>query len=132
MKTRIEQFKDSDYEMLKSWWAAHNEMAPELHMMPKTTYIMYCEDQPILSVGLIMTSIPLAWIDNFIGNPELKGQNRKECSGILLQYLNKVSKEHGKERMFCMSMNEKTTKRYIDLGFKRTSNNICTFIKGVL
>jgi hypothetical protein len=131
MKTRIEQFTSADYPMIQSWWKTANEIAPELHMIPSTTYVMYCDDQPILSVSLIMTNIPLSWIDNFIGNPELKGPTRKECVSILLNHLSKVAKEYGKERLFCMSMNDKTTKRYIDLGFKQTANQISTFVKGV-
>ena len=131
MKTRIEQFTSADYPMLQSWWKTANEFAPELNVIPSTSYVMYCNDQPILSVSLIMTNISLAWIDNFIGNPELKGSERKECATILLNHLSKVAKEYGKDRLFCMSMNEKTTKRYIDLGFTQTLSHVSTFVKGV-
>jgi hypothetical protein len=131
MNFRIEQFKASDYPMLKSWWDFHGEMAPELEMMPETSYIMYFNNEPILSVSLLLTNTPIAWAENFIGNPELKGDIRKECGYIIVHHLEKVAKEHNKTRIFCMSMNKKTTKRYIDLGFNKTLDNVNTFTKEV-
>lgn len=131
MNTHIKQFKSENYPLIKQWWDLAKEQAPQIDMIPETSYLMYLNDKPILSVSLFLTNSPLTWIDNYIGNPELKGSDRKTCGYILLNYLEQVSKAHGKDRMFCMSMNEKTSQRYIELGFIKTASNISTFLKGV-
>lgn len=127
----IKKFDKTQYSMIKEWWNAYKEQAPELDVMPETSYIMFIDNKPILSVSLFLTNGVIAWIDNYIGNPELKGSVRKECGHILLTYLEDVAKSAGKNRMFCMSMNEKTSKRYIELGFNKTCENITTFVKEI-
>jgi len=131
MEIIIKKFDKSQYTMIKSWWDFYKEQAPELIMMPETSYIMSVDSKPILCVSLFLTNGPLAWIDNYVGNPELKGSMRKECGHILLTYLEDTAKDAGKDRMFCMSINQKTTKRYIELGFTKTCENITTFIKEI-
>jgi hypothetical protein len=131
MTQEINKFEFKDYELTKSWWDHYKEQAPEYNTMPDTSYIMYNGDEPILSVSLYLTNGSIAWIDNYIGNPKLKGSIRKECGSILLKHLNDVAKKNAKDRLFCMSMNEKTSKRYIELGFTKTASNISTFIRGV-
>lgn len=132
MKTSIEQFIPSQYEMVKNWWTLHNEQAPELKDMPETSYIMFFDNKPILSVSLFLTNGKLAWVDNYIGNPEFKGSVRKQCGVLLLKYLEDIAKTNDKDRLFCMSIKEKTTNRYIELGFLQTCNNVSTFIKEIV
>lgn len=131
MELLIRKFEFKDYELIKSWWEQYSEQAPVLTTMPETSYVMYFDNQPILSVSLFLTNGSVAWIDNYIGNPSLKGSIRKECGVVLLKHLEEVAKENSKDRMFCMSMNEKTSQRYLELGFTKTASNISTFIKGV-
>jgi hypothetical protein len=127
----IRQFEHKDYSMIKGWWDSAKEIPPTLDTIPETSYIMYLKDQPILSVSLYLTNAKIAWIDNYVGNPLSKGPERKECGMILLKHLEDVAKKHSKDRLFCMSMNEKTSKRYIEMGFTQTGSNINTFILGV-
>lgn len=131
MEPIIRKFEFKDYGLIKSWWDHYKEQAPELTMIPETSYLMYVNNQPILSVSLFLTNGSLAWVDNYIGNPAMKGSIRKECGVILLQYLEDVAKDNCKDRIFCMSMNEKTSQRYIELGFIKTASNISTFIKEI-
>lgn len=127
----IRKFEFADYELTKAWWAHYQEQGPEISMVPETSYMMLIGNKPILSVGLFLTNGPIAWIDNYIGNPDLEGSVRKECGDVLLKHLEEVAKMNCKDRMFCMSMNEKTSKRYIELGFIKTASNISTFIKPI-
>jgi len=131
MELSIKKFEQKDYELVKDWWDSYKEQAPHFTMMPETSYIMYYNNQPILSVSLLLTNTPIAWVDNYIGNPEHKGSIRKECGNVLLRHLEEVAKSNGKDRMICMSINEKTTKRYLELGFIKTASNVDTFVKGV-
>lgn len=129
MNTQIKQFQSDNYQMIKSWWDCAKEVAPELNMLPRTSYIMYHNQLPILSVSLFITNGPLAWVDNYIGNPEFKGEVRKQCGKLLLNHLEEVAKLNGKDRLFCMSVNDKTSKRYVELGFTKTCSNVSTFTK---
>ena len=127
----IRQFEDKDYDLIKGWWDAAKEVPPTLDSIPETSYIMLLKDEPILSVSLYLTNGKIAWVDNYIGSPSSKGSARKECGLILLKHLEDVAKKHSKDRLFCMSMNEKTSQRYIEMGFIKTLSNVSTFIKGV-
>lgn len=131
MNIKIDKFKPEQYAMVRSWWDNAKEIAPELKLMPETSYILSYEGTPVLSVSLFLTNGSLAWVENFIGNPEFKGNLRKQLGKMLLNHLEGVAKENKKDRLFCMSMNEKTTKRYIELGFIKTVENITCFTKGV-
>lgn len=132
MHITIKQYKSDDYELVKSWWSSANEIAPAANMIPDTSYVLYLSDTPILAVSLYLTNSPLAWVDNFVGNPESKGHQRKECGHVLLSHLEKIAKEEGKSRLFCMSMNEKTSKRYEEMGFQNTCSGIFTFVKDMV
>lgn len=132
MMTEIKQFEAKYYPMIQSWWTVSNEMAPTADMMPETSYIMYLNEQPILSVSLFLTNGLVAWVDNYIGNPEFKGQVRKQCGKLLLNHLEEVAKLNGKNRLFCMSITEKTSNRYVELGFTKTCSNVSTFLKEVV
>lgn len=127
----IRQFEAKDYDMIKSWWDAAKEVPPELDMLPETSYIMYLNNEPILSVSVYITNSTIAWVDNYVGNPTLKGPARKECGDLIIKHLKDVAKKHSKDRLFCMSMHEKTSKRYIEMGFTKTGSNVNTFIMGV-
>lgn len=129
MNITIKEYCINNYQEIKSWWEQAKEIAPDTKMMPETSYMMYYNEQPILSVSLFLTNGPIAWVDNYIGNPEFKGEVRKQCGKLLLSHLEEVAKLNGKDRLFCMSMNDKTSKRYTELGFNKTCSNISTFIK---
>lgn len=129
MNTQIKQFQSDKYQLIKSWWDFAKEVAPELKMLPRTSYIMYHNEQPILSVSLFLTNGCLAWVDNYIGNPEFKGEIRKQCGKLLLNHLEEIAKLNGKDRLFCMSTNDKTSQRYTELGFNKTCSNVSTYIK---
>lgn len=132
MSIRFEQFdKDEHYPELRSWWNARAELGPTLAMIPETSYIMYCDNTPILFISLIMTNTEVVWLENLIGNPEFKNQNRKECGILFLNYIENVARSHDKTRFFCMSTNEKTTQRYIDLGFHKTLDDVSTFVRSI-
>lgn len=129
MNTAIKQYKSENYQLIKSWWEFAKEVAPESKMIPETSYVMYHNQNPVLSVSLFITNGPVVWVDNYIGNPEFKGEIRKQCGKLLLNHLEAVAKLNGKDRLFCMSINDKTSKRYEDLGFTKTASNISTFLK---
>lgn len=132
MSIRFEQFNEtSHYAELKGWWSQRDEAGPTLQMIPETSYIMYCDNKPILFISLIMTNTEVIWLENLIGNPEYKGQKRKECANLFLSYIENVAKTNNKKRFFCMSANEKTTQRYIELGFQQTLSNVSTFIRSI-
>ena len=132
MSIRFEQFSTAKhYPELLSWWNAREESGPTLAMIPETSYVMFCDNEPILFISLIMTNTEVIWLENLIGNPEYKGAKRKECANLFLSYIDNVAKTNGKKRFFCMSTNEKTTQRYIELGFKKTLENVSTFVRSI-
>lgn len=131
MSLRFEQYKEAHLPTLKGWWTKLNEAGPEAKMIPETSYLMYHNNEPILFISLYMTNASVIWLDNLIGNPDLKGSDRRTCGQLFLSYIDNVAKSHGKDRFFCMSINEKTSARYVELGFTKTLDNVSTFVRGV-
>jgi len=131
MNYTIRQFTSADYSLIKSWWNMYDQVAPELEFIPTTTYIMYFHNEPILSMSLILTNTPIGWFENYIGNPSLKGDIRKKGGNILYKYLTQIAKAQGKTRIFCMSIHDKTTKRYTEFGMQQTATNVTTLTQEV-
>lgn len=132
MTTFIRPIEEHERPMLQSWWIEHGMMPPEGQMMPlESTYLMEIEDVPMLSVTIFWTNASVAWADNFVANPGVPAACRKKSTSTLLQFLESLSKTRGKDRLFCMGATESTKRRYEQLGFRRTLDDVATFIKEI-
>lgn len=120
----IRPYKFIDYEMLSTWWLSADMTPPEEKMMRETSYVLEKDGTPVLSASLFLTNGPIAWIDNFIGNPNTPIRETKS----LLRFLSAIADFNKKDRMFCMSVNKKTDRLYEFLGFNKTAEEVSTFI----
>lgn len=127
----IRLYNPEDWKMVKSWWDIQNEFAPLETMMPlNSSFIAEIDEVPALAVCLYLTNTPeVAYVENFVGNPELKGTSRKEATNILLNHITKFAFEMGYKRLLCMSEKPILKAHYEKIGFTKTLDGVATFIK---
>jgi hypothetical protein len=133
LRTKILEFDpdtNKDYEMLSAWWTGHGMTPPEKKVIPWTTYIMYYDDVPVISLSLIITNTPVGWLDNFVANPEYKNRViRRECAQILVRAVEYEAETFGCDRTFCMAVEPELNRYYESLGYKTTCASMHTMIK---
>ena len=122
---------ETDFEELSQWWAAAREIAPTFDMVPEeSTYVLEMDGIPALSVSLILTNIrEYCYVENFIGNPELRGPKRKAASVELLKYISDIAAQRGYKKLLCLGHRPRVKARYQELGFVQTLDGVGTFIK---
>ncbi len=128
----IRPYRASDFPVISAWWARSGEPgALTLNMIPpETTWIIELDKQPALVVSLLVMNVPImAMVENFVGNPELKGPQRRQATVTLLQYIESHARSLGIKHLFCLSNHPKLKQKYEGLGFRRTLDDVSTFIK---
>lgn len=130
MPVLIRDLQADDYAVLVDWWTKAGELAPPGRFLPiGSSFIAEIDGKPALAVTLYLPNGPVAWIDHFIGNPEMAGKARRRATKKLLTHLENLARDLGYERVFCMATNDRLKSYYQELGFSLTASNIFTFIK---
>lgn len=127
----IRNFKQSDYPMIYNWWSVQKEQAPLLGMLPEeSTFVLELNKQPALCVTIYLTNTKeLAYVENLVGNPELKSKERKEATYHLNEHLKEFAKSKGYKRLVCMSEKAQLKNYYTSLNYTETLNNVSTFVR---
>jgi hypothetical protein len=115
--------------MISSWWTSQNEPALSKEFYgPESSFILEIKGQPALHLSLLVTNCKgAAYLENFVGNPELKGDSRKKGSKFLIDCLCDVAKQLGYKNIIGFAYKDKTKKYYPTLGFKNTLENVSVF-----
>ena len=120
-------FRLSEYPLIKSWWTIRKMVPPLLDMMPEeSTFVLDVEGKPVASLSLILTNTGTAWLDNFITDPESDADIRKIGMDLAWQEILTFLKRENYSRLFAMSVNVNTKKRYEEFGFKQTLQGVTT------
>lgn len=126
----IRNFKDEDYEMICSWWNRADMPSPSKGLVPnESTFIFELESKPVLSIAVYFTNTEMAYLENFIANPDFKSPVRKQASKLIVDHAMCFAKGLGFTSICCFAVNDKTAKRYEELGMRKTVDNLKSFIK---
>lgn len=126
----IRLYKKEDYNMIANWWIAANEPPPPTEIMADdSTFILEIDGRPMISVMLLMTNTKLAWVTSFVKNPEFK--NSKEASKAIITHAENFAKEKGYTTTLMFAYTDKLKKRYQELGYINSANNISSFVKRI-
>jgi hypothetical protein len=130
MSVRIRNYKDDEFKMIDSWWKSANELGPIPGMLPEeTTFVLEFEGEPALCITLYTTnSKEVAYLENFIGSPKLKGV-RKALAPQIIDHASRFAKSRGIRRLVCLAPNEKLEGRYTELGFTKTVKGLTALTK---
>ncbi len=128
---QIRTYTHEDFKMLKSWWdAAGKNCPPPVMFSTDSTYIFEIEGVPALSVTAYLTnSKGLAILEHFVGNPELKGADRRNASAFFINLVYDTLNVLGYQYVLGFATNDKLVKRYEELGMTQLSPNITSMIK---
>jgi len=127
----IKKYNSGDFEMIKSWWDDKNEIAPTKDMLPETTFILNIGSTPSLCVSLYLTNSGHCYIENFAGNPLMKGSIRKEAGQFLFEGITGYAKSLGYNKVVCFAHVDKLKERYKQFGLVPTLDNIQSFVKEI-
>ena len=82
---------DEHFEIFKKWNDARFQYGVEAWMLPDLGFV--CNDNAM--AFLVTTNSPVAWLGNWIVNPDCSREERKMLIGELIVELEKVAKEKG-------------------------------------
>lgn len=127
----VRNFNKSDFEMIQTWWKTQNEFPPTLEMLPfESTFICELDKTPMVAITVYLTnSKEFCMLDNFIGNPEQRGNLRNEASRVIISHSEQFAKDLGYKSMMCMSLKDKLSEYYQSFGYIKRLNNVSTFNK---
>lgn len=127
---KIRNYRQDDYEMLKSWWIEAEEVPPTKELIPSTTYILEDRGTPVMSLSLYTTNCTvLGFLEAFIKNPMY--YDSQVSSFKLVTHAENEAKKLGCEILVCMSFEPKLKERYQQLGYTNTVNNLSSFSKSI-
>lgn len=127
----IRNYRKEDWAMVESWWAHASEISPVPGMMPEeSSFIAEVDGIPALAVTVYLTNTPeIAYVENFIGNPAVKGGSRREASVLLSHHIAGFARGRGYRRLLCMTEKPKLMDRYQELGFSPTLSGVTTLVR---
>ena len=130
--SRIRYDKASHYFMIRSWWMKQKQMAPDSGMMPdESTFIWIWRTVPVFSVSLILTNTHLAWIENLVANPDFRHPDRGLMVDQGMSEVMEMCKQRGLKKVFCMSVSDKTDRRFKKFGFMPSAHGVTTMVKEI-
>ena len=120
----IRHYNEQDYPMIKAWWEEAKEIPPTEELLPLgSTLIMDLEGKPALCASLLLTNCKgLCYIENFIGNPVLKGPKRREASKMFMDLIANFAFDCGYSRMVGHTYSDKLKDYYNELDFKNVKS----------
>lgn len=121
----IRHYNEDDFTLIKGWWDACGEAAPTEELLPLgSTLILELEGTPALCASLLLTNCRgVSYLENFIGNPALKGKKRQEASKTFMDLIANFASDCGYSRMVGYTYSEKLKDYYKDLDFKNVKSN---------
>lgn len=124
--------EDNHWGKVVSWWFAAGQPNPERAALPEnSTFVLTVNGKPSACITAYLTnSLEFAILDNLVASSELKkGPARKLAIEYLIRVAEEAVKKAGYRKILCMASNPALARRYGELGYKVTLENISTMIK---
>lgn len=122
---------ETDPAMLKAWCAEYSEVAPARENIPVgSSYVLEDSGLPILFISLIRTNASFCYLENYCGDPALKGR-RSEAVAHLIAHLETKAKEFGHSSLVTFAYKPKLARAFEAYGFQKTLEGITAFYRGV-
>ena len=128
----IRQYKESDYEMIASWWMRSTGGYLPKTFISETSYIVENKNIPIYFSSLYLTNCNgCCWMENVVANPDTDKDLREDGLEKLTNHLEKEAKDNGYRHLIIFSYNDKVKNIYKGLGFIKTLDDVTTFAKEI-
>ncbi len=116
--------------MLQAWCRAYDEAAPTAEILSPKSYVLEIDGIPALFISLITTNVAWAYLENYCGNPEFKG-NRFEAVQHLIKHLETEAKASGHKALMTFSYKPKLKAAFEAYGFTRALDNMSAFVRSI-
>lgn len=128
----IRKYQVSDFSMLHTWYT--RESVPQELLIDAVsedgTFILELEGVPSLSLTVLKTQCKqIAYLFNFIKNPEHKDINLEEYGHVLWDHCCNYAKDAGYKRVLCFANIPQLKEKYKRFGMTITSPNLTGFVK---
>lgn len=124
---------ETDYEILKVWWAKHRWPCVAPRCLPEIGYMVWEKDVPCAAAFLYKTDSKICWMEWLVGNPDIYWARRAVAIGELITAINAKAKELGYEFIFsaCMEDHTRYWHKLVGDGFMITDKKVMHFMKEV-
>lgn len=126
----IRPYKNSDYEMIASWWKYHNEVGPLPGMMIENgTFIYEHEGQPILSLTVFITQSNVCYLEGYIACPGISKNITHPAGKELWDYCYDWAHQNKMQYVVCYTDKRILSNRYEQLGMTKALDNLISLTK---
>ncbi len=121
----------TDYNTMCEWYIKLDQIPPYMDMIPAdTTFVIENEGKPAAFLTLYVTNAKgMSYFENAIRDPKLTKELGNALFSKLVSYGLEFARTLGYKRILCYAPNQKLKKRYSDLGFKSTLNELSSLVK---
>ena len=125
----IRNYRESDFEVISSWWKDANEIGPTKDLLPlESTFVLEINNEPKACITVYLTNChTIAYLENFIKDPKL--ENSRELTKELVKYAEDFTHNLGYKILICFAFRDKLKNRYKELGYKNSLDNLSSFVK---
>jgi hypothetical protein len=127
----IKLFKDSDYDIVKSWWKHYDWPAVSLDVLPKTGFIIDNDEIPVAASWVIATNSPIYLLEWTVGNPDIDWELRSEGLQKLIEYCCHFCKNNGANFVFTMTKNKRLLEKLKNCNFKTTDEDMTHLLRSL-
>ena len=127
---QITQYDEaSHYQVICSWWKAHNWPCIPPDHLPRQGYIIYNQDTPLIAGFVYKTDSAFCLFEFIVANPEVRGIKRSIAFDFLVEAVVKYSIGVGAKSLFISANNGGLMKKLEKNNFIKTDINMTNFIR---
>lgn len=123
----IHDFREENYEMIKSWWIARGAPPALYEHLPPTGIVIALDGRAICAGFLFLTDANIGCIGNLVSDPKVQKDLRQPSIDFLVKFLTGRAKDRGYSMVVCSTNIPKLQDRFKALGFIETDKNVSQF-----
>jgi len=112
-----------DYDILSSWWRAHDSFPPKREHLSPIGIVVEVEGKPVCAGFLYNTDSKICVFEFVVCDPEASKENRHDALNHLIETIQKLAKELEYTLIYTSINIESYIKKLEKAGFVETDNN---------
>ena len=125
MELKARELKESDWNILPSWWKWWRWPEANRDILPLNGLggIMVYKDNINIAAGfLYLSNSKVAWLDWIVSNPEYKDKDRKQALELLINTLEEVAKQQGYSVIITITKSKHLVDTHKKMGYTVDTN----------
>lgn len=127
----IRPFRNTDFEMICSWWEFYGAVPPIAGMMCEDgTFILELGTEPVMTLSVLLTqSKEISYFEGYCAKPGLSKENSNDCGNILWDHCYKYLRDKGYKRVIIFTDKDSLARRYMDLGMTKAVGGLTSLAR---